>query len=501
MLKPIQTLSFQPIIDKLSSNRFYPWVCLLFASGTLFWASIVIIGNGYMPPDDALRHVAQAVCQKDWPQILLVKDLQHFDIHFGWRDILYSLYDSGVPKLTLLQFSVVFFILINFLLPLFVVDNSEAWLISLILGLTLFSNVFRYSLGRPFLSQVACVAVIGLCAQKMKKEARSQLPVFAFLYALLTFSISLRAVWFIFIFPIGCFLLAGKLEQFVKLTVVWLLSTVTAGFLSGDFYTYIFSPLSEIVGSATRDLPSWMLVSELVPRRQSILFFLPVFFLICWKKVNNRDIRSCLTSPMMIMIALSWVFSMKINRFWVDFGVPAYLVWLYTEIDEIFRKDMKIDLYSLKRVGVTIAVCVPLFFIISGDFHGRWSRSVYTKAPDITETETREWLPDQGGIFYNISMRLFYKTFYTNPNAPWKYFLGMEASLMPDDDLDIYHQIVLSLKAQEKLELIVKKMTPKDRFVLEQHGKPDINGLEWFEIKPEIWSGRLPQGKPTTDNG
>ena len=54
------------------------------------------------------------------------------------------------------------------------------------------------------------------------------------------------------------------------------------------------------------------------------------------------------------------------------------------------------------------------------------------------------WLPEPGGIFYSAQMGFFYNTFYRNPQAEWRYILGLEPALMPEDDLKIYRDIQLS---------------------------------------------------------
>lgn len=477
----------------------YSVVCLFIVTFTVLWAFISIIGHGFFPPDDALRHVGQAVCQQPWQEILVINQVQNFDVHFGWQKILYFLADHGVSKIELLHFSVLFFLVLNFFVPAFLTKRPEIWALSIIIGLCLFTSITRFSLGRPFLAQVSAVTVLGLSSQHFKEKFDPRYILFLFLF--LTMAISLRALWFIFVLPISCFLFAGKYKQFLYLTIVWICSTLVSALLSGDFISFLIVPFISVLSSTGRDLPSWMLVGELVPTVQPLLFFIPIVLFILWRKSNGREIRSRIYNPMFILILISWVLSMKINRFWADFAVPAYFVWLYEELEEIYEKDLNFNLKSIKRIGVCFAVCVPLWLIISGDFNGRWSRSIYTKAPDITEKDTRDWLPDEGGIFYNTSMGLFYKTFYANPDAPWKYFLGPEAAAMPEDNLDIYHQIVLSFGAKEKLQLIVDKMTPKDRFVLENGNKPDIDGLEWFEIKPDIWSGRLPKSDDNKDRG
>jgi hypothetical protein len=37
----------------------------------------------------------------------------------------------------------------------------------------------------------------------------------------------------------------------------------------------------------------------------------------------------------------------------------------------------------------------------------------------------------------------------------------------------------------------VDEMTPKDRMILVRNRKPDIKGLEWHEVTPTVWSGKI----------
>src|SRR5271154_4968913 len=47
-----------------------------------------IIGYGYLPGDDALRHAAKAVSGKSWSEILVLNDVYKIDHEFGWNLLL-----------------------------------------------------------------------------------------------------------------------------------------------------------------------------------------------------------------------------------------------------------------------------------------------------------------------------------------------------------------------------------------------------------------------------
>ena len=51
-----------------------------------------IIGYGYLPMDDTLRHAAKAVSGKSWSEILVLNDAYKIDHEFGWNLLLEKIY-------------------------------------------------------------------------------------------------------------------------------------------------------------------------------------------------------------------------------------------------------------------------------------------------------------------------------------------------------------------------------------------------------------------------
>ena len=109
----------------------------------------------------------------------------------------------------------------------------------------------------------------------------------------------------------------------------------------------------------------------------------------------------------------------------------------------------------------------------------------------------REWLPDPGGIVYSDTNAVFFDTFYANPSAPWRYLLAFEPTLMPDEDIRIWHRIQWNRGAYVAFAPWVEKMKPADRLILERPGLPSIPGLEWANPAIDLWVGRLPKSKPS----
>ncbi|MGH8023749.1 MAG: hypothetical protein ACRED1_09220, partial [Limisphaerales bacterium] len=77
---------YPPLLATL--RRYVPlavWVIVVFA---VIIIPLKIIGYGYLPGDDALRHAARAVSGKSWSQILVLNPVYTMDHEFGWNWLL-----------------------------------------------------------------------------------------------------------------------------------------------------------------------------------------------------------------------------------------------------------------------------------------------------------------------------------------------------------------------------------------------------------------------------
>jgi len=95
-------------------------------------------------------------------------------------------------------------------------------------------------------------------------------------------------------------------------------------------------------------------------------------------------------------------------------------------------------------------------------------------------------------------MTIFYRTFFRNPDAPWRYVLGFEPGWMPQADLEAYREIRRSRGATESYEPWVEKMRREDRLLIKltSNTPPQVPGLEWYQVEFSLWSGRLPKAPP-----
>jgi len=232
------------------------------------------------------------------------------------------------------------------------------------------------------------------------------------------------------------------------------------------------------------------LVSEFQPFSGEALVFMLVGGLLLWRKVRGEWDNRVMDNPIFYLMCIGWAMGFFAGRFWTDWAWPALAFWVALEIQAVLERYT--DSFSWKRLTLAAMFCLVLLLAVTSDYHSRWSGAV-AEWPNIEKKEHRPWLPDDGGIIYNDNMFLFYQVFFNNPQAPWRYVLGFEPIWMTEDNLKIYRQIQLSRYKDENYVSWVKKMTSKDRMILLRNGKPQIEGLEWHEVTPTVWSGRLKQ--------
>src|SRR5438445_1278882 len=88
-------------------RRYIPPAAWLIVALVILAIPLKIIGLGYLPADDALRHVAKAVSGKPWQDILVLGDTFKIDQSLGWHAILGAIHHAtGWNAESLLIFSV-----------------------------------------------------------------------------------------------------------------------------------------------------------------------------------------------------------------------------------------------------------------------------------------------------------------------------------------------------------------------------------------------------------
>jgi hypothetical protein len=219
-----------------------------------------------------------------------------------------------------------------------------------------------------------------------------------------------------------------------------------------------------------------------------------------WRKMSGNWNPRALFNPVFMMMALGWLLGLKMQRFWWDFGAPAFIVWVALELQGHFERQITFD--SPKRFFITIAIAAGTFFGFTSDRDSRWTGNLTTEFLTPQTQGIAGWLPESGGVVYNSDMDVFFTTFFANPTADWKYILGFESGLMRPDDLEMLRKIQWNHGAAfEAYAPWVAKMTRADRMILRASGgtAPGISELEWHYAATGLWIGRLPQTNAPAD--
>src|SRR5258706_14923431 len=118
---------------------------------TLVVVPLRIIGFGYLPSDDALRHAAKAVSGKTWPEILLLRPEITVDHNPGWHVLLTALHHHfHWDPWTLVAVSLVTLFILVAGAPLPWLRRPEAWFVSFATVVLVFPYfAVRVMLGRP----------------------------------------------------------------------------------------------------------------------------------------------------------------------------------------------------------------------------------------------------------------------------------------------------------------------------------------------------------------
>lgn len=474
-----------------------PFIVILIAAFFLALIPFKVIGYGYLPPDDAFRHAAKVISGKPWNEILILRPEIKMDSHPGWHALLGFVHRvTGCDAHSLILFSIVFLFLVLMIPPVFFLRRPESWLISAGL-LSIFSPpiYMRFLMGRPYILSTACLIIICLLWPRLKNRKFPVGPALA-LTAIIAASTWIHCAWYLYLLPITAFFLAREWRAGFIFTACAVAGILGGAALTGHPVMFLKQTIAHAMLAFGNNESEFMLVSEFRPGFADMNLALIVALIAGWQGYRGRLTRSVFDNPVFILSALCFVLVFISKRFWIDWGVPALAVWIALQFDGYPASGR--DKNSWRRIPLTAILGGVLFFSVTTDVGSRWTSCRPHDYLSAENPETREWLPGPGGIIYNNDMGTFYRTFYANPHANWRYILGFEPALMPQEDLNIYREIQKKPWTYMPYYGWVKKMRPEDRMILSAPPgtPPRIPDLEWNYAALGAWIGRLPRTPP-----
>jgi hypothetical protein len=479
-----------------SFKRYVPLAVWAIVILVILAIPLKIIGYGYLPGDDALRHAAKAVSGKSWSQILVLNDVYKIDHEFGWNLLLEKIHVwTNWNAESLVIFSVVsLFVLVGWsALPW--LKRPEAWLVSLMLANVVAAVCGRMTLGRPFLVTFAILLTILFLWQKFSSSPPKKwmLLLATVLFALGTF---VHGVWYLWVLLLGSFFLAGEFRWCFPLGFCWVIGVFIGSAFTGHPFEYPVQAFKLALLAVGAHATTRTMATELQPFDGNILAAVILGGLLVLRQLAKLNAIPLTKNPAFWLTTICWVLGFKVSRFWDDWGWPALMVLMTWDLQSLLQARFAEN--SFKRLGLTLGLAAATFLCVTNDAHSRWTQTLSDRYITADNPDINGWMPDKGGIFYTADQTLFYQTFFKNPTGDWRYMLGFEPTWMPKDDFKVYHNVLWNLGEVKAYDPWINKMQPADRLVIRggRGASPGIPQLEWKYSGVGIWIGRTPQSSP-----
>jgi len=475
-------------------KRYIPLAVWIVVVSAIIHIPLHIIGYGFLPMDDALRHSAKTISGKSWQQILVMRDDFPIDPSPGWQKALEWVHGlSGCSAEGLVIFSVIALMLLVMLCGLPWIRRPEAWAAALlIVSVFIPACTTRFARGRPYLlTDAVLIAILFLWSGLEKDWPRRAALIFTPL--LVAASAWIHGSWYMLVLPGAAILLAGLWRSALAYGACWLIGSWAGCALTGHLFGFLIQSVRHMSGVFGNFVVARQLEPELHPSDGATAAVLAVAALLLWRAVSiGWNVRTLL-NPVFMMMALGWLLGLKMQRFWWDFGTPAFIVWVALELQEHFEHKLIFD--SALRLFVTLAFAFGVCWGFTSDRDSRWTQNLNVEYLTPGNPALSGWMPDPGGIVYNSDMDVFFETFFKNPTADWKYILGFEPGWMLPEDLEVFRKAQWNYGDARAFEPWVRKMRPQDRMILRapRSSAPDIPELEWNYAATELWIGRLPR--------
>jgi hypothetical protein len=473
-------------------KRYVPLIVWIVVVSAIIYIPLKIIGYGFLPMDDALRHAAKTVSGKSWQQILVMRDDFPIDPSPGWQKILEWVHDVNHGDAeSLVIFSVVALMLLVMGCGVPWFRRPEAWLAAIFIASVFIPEcTTRFARGRPYLLTDAVVIILlFLWTRREPKRQPSPLYVTPLLVAA---SAWIHGSWYMLVLPGVAILLAGMWREAILYGLCWLIGSVLGCALTGHPIGFLIQSVRHMFGVFGGLVVNRQLEPELHPSDGAAPAVLAVAALLLWRAVSLGWNPRKLLNPIFMMMALGWLLGLKMQRFWWDYGTPAFIIWVAMELQEHFEKGLVFD--SAQRLFLSLAIAAGAYLGFTSDRDGRWTQNLTTQFLQANDPRLAGWMPEPGGIIYNSDMDVFFETFYANPTADWKYILGFESGWMRPEDLEVLRKSQWNFGDARAFEPWVQEMRPQDRMIIHAagSGRPNIPELEWNYAATEIWIGRLP---------
>lgn len=476
-------------------RTYVPLLVWAAAIATLILIPLKIVGYGFVPVTDAMRYAAKAIAQKPWSDILVLRPNAPVNHSVGWElliQLVHRVFGAGTDGMV--AFSVAGLFGLFTIVPLLWLRRAEAWLAALLVVIIASPvNLMRITSGRPYILEMVVVMTVLMMWSPSSRFRFGQTGKLVFTTALMAAVVWIHGCWYLYALLLAAFVFAGQWRNAALFGGCWIFGSVLGASLTGHPVSFLHDELALALTAFSQHTVQRQLVTEFMAQTADATLLLCAVALLLWRAFRGRWTPATVFNPAFMLAVLGAILGMKVYRFWLDWGVPALLVWMALEVQDLIENENAVD--AVGRATAAILLCAGLFAATTTDVGGRWTNSLEVEYMMQDDPALAGWLPEKDGIIYCTNMDVFYETFFKNPRAPWRYVLGFEPTFMTADDLKILRTIDYYHGAPEAYQPWVNKMRPEDRLVVRTAlGRtPPIAGLEWHYAVKNTWIGRLPR--------
>lgn len=468
-----------------------------------FWA------KGFIPRDDALRHVGKVFAEKAWHDVLELKDSfpNGYDPHKGWHVLLSSAGTVlGNDKEMLLMLSIVVPVFLIMASAILFLRRPEAFLLAMLILIYLNGlSLVRLMLGRPFLVGMLATLIFLFLWDRYKNRPWDKCINFAVM-VVTALQVWIHGNWYLLALPIfsywACGIAICNLAPAIAFTAAVVIGIVAGAILTLHPIDTLWQPVLHAISALNpTGIEEPTVVAEFRPAYlQPRILYLVLILIVVRAYAAKPSSRSIFLHPSFILFIIGWILTFFVQRFWLDWGVMGLAVWLAYECELLMRK--KQDDYSLSRLFTTAFFATILCLAANHQFKVNHEETMLARNTNMALlqagiTAEPSILPEEDGILYNAEMGIFYSLLYLYPLENFRYAVGFEPGLMPQEDFLIY-QAYQKNKMPEELIPWVSKMKDIDRlaFIADSKFSSDIleqdavlKTLEWVFIPPHFWFG------------
>jgi hypothetical protein len=354
---------------------------------------------------------------------------------------------------------------------------------------------YRLLLGRPYIITIAALFSL-LLMWRQYGSAKPRGWMVALMLGLITGSVYFHGTWYLWALPVAAFFLAGQFRWGLTLAGCWIGGVFLGSLLTGHLIDYPLQAVKVVLLTTGKHLTQRTLAAEMQPESGDMNALYILGGLLVLRRLVPLNALPLRRDPVFWLVCICWTLAFKVGRFWEDWGWPSLLVLVACDLQLLLASRLALD--SLRRLGLAAGIALISFLAITTDVGSRWTANLTREYLTIDNPALAGWMPDKGGILYSTDMTIFYQTFFKNPHGDWRYILGFEATLMPEEDFEVYHKVLWNYGDSKAYTPWLLKMTPADRLVIRggRGSPPNLPELEWNYGVSDIWVGRLPGYHP-----